>query len=125
MNNGWIILTATLMVLTGVGHSWLGEAKLLKPLLARCDAKILPLMQRRFLRACWHIGTVSWFAMAAILLCLNLPMRQLQTAVLAIAGLAFVLFGSANFLISGGRNPGWIGCLAVASAAGVSAVLLP
>ncbi len=122
MNNGWIILTAALMVFTGVGHSWLGERKILQPLLAKCDAKMLNLVQRRFLRACWHIGTISWFAMAAILLCLNLPMKELQSAVLGITGFAFLLFGAANFLISGGRNPGWVGCLAIAGAAAAALI---
>ena len=117
MNNGWIVLTAALMVVTGIGHSWLGERKVLKAMSAITDPKVLSRMQRRFLRACWHIGTVSWFAMAAILLCLSLPIKELQAAVLLICGLAFALFGIANLLISRGFNPGWVMCLAIALAA--------
>ena len=123
MNNGWIVLTAALMVMTGIGHSWLGERRVMKALLAITDSKVLNSVQRRFLRACWHIGTVCWFAMAAILLCLSLPLRELQAAVLIITGIAFALICAANFMISR-RNPGWVFCLAVATAAGISTALL-
>lgn len=116
-------MTATLMVLTGIGHSWLGERKVMKALLAISDSKILSLVQRRFLRACWHIGTICWFAMAGILLCLGLPFKELQIAVLIITGIVFALTGAANFLISR-RNPGWVLCLAVAAAASTAAGLL-
>lgn len=116
MNNTWIVLTAALMVMTGIGHSWLGELRVMKALLAISDSKVLTSVQRRFLRACWHIGTVCWFAMAAILLCLSLPLRELQTAVLLITGIAFALIGTGNFLISR-RNPGWVFCFAVTFAA--------
>lgn len=123
MNNGWIVLTAALMVLTGVGHSWLGERKVIAAMLRITDAKVLSGVQRRFLRACWHIGTVSWFAMAAMLLCLSLPPQELRAAVLGINALVFVLIGAANFQVSGGRNPGWVACLLVAVASGTGAAL--
>ncbi len=124
MNNGLIVLTAALMVLTGIGHSWLGERKVISAMLAITDGKLLSRVQRRFLRACWHVGTISWFATAAMLLCLSLPPRELQLAILSINGAAFVLIGSLNFLISRGRNPGWVACLLVAAASGVAALLL-
>jgi hypothetical protein len=124
MNNGWIVTTAALMVLVGLGHSWIGERKVMKSLLLISDDKVLNLMQRRFLRGCWHIGTLCWFAMAGILLSLGLPIQQLQAAVLTICTMTFALIGLGNFWISGGRNPGWIGCLLVAVAAGSAAMRL-
>jgi hypothetical protein len=124
MNNGWIVLTAALMVVTGIGHSWLGERKVINAMLAITDGKVLSRMQKRFLRACWHIGTIGWVATAAMLLCLSLPPRELQLAILAINGFAFVVIGALNFLISSGRSPGWVACLLVAAASGVAAVLL-
>jgi hypothetical protein len=124
MNNGLIVLTAALMVLTGIGHSWLGERKVISAMLAITDGKVLSRLQKRFLRACWHIGTISWVAAAAMLLCLSLPLRELQFAVLMINGFAFVLIGALNLLISGGRNPGWVACLLVAVASVAAAVLL-
>jgi hypothetical protein len=122
MNNAWIVLTAALMVLVGIGHSWLGEAKVMKALLAISDNKVLNLAQRRFLRGCWHIGTLAWFAMAGMLLCLGLPIHELQRAVLGIVAVMFGLIGLGNFLISRGRNPGWIGCWFITTAA-VTAIL--
>jgi hypothetical protein len=124
MNNGWIITTAALIVLVGLGHSWIGERKVMKSLLAITDDKVLNLMQRRFLRGCWHIGTLCWFAMAGTLLSLGLPIAQLQFAVLTICAVTFALIGLGNYLISGGRNPGWVGCLLVAAAAGSAAMRL-
>lgn len=124
MSNGWIVLTAALMVLTGIGHSWLGERKVISAMLAITDGKVLSRMQKRFLRACWHIGTIGWVATAAMLLCFSLPPRELQLAILTINGSAFVVVGSLNFLISRGRSPGWVACLLVAAASGVAAVLL-
>lgn len=124
MNNGLIVLTAALMVLTGIGHSWLGERKVISTMMAIADGKVLSRVQKRFLRACWHIGTISWVATAAMLLCLSLPPRELQLAILAINGFAFVLIGSLNCLISRGRSPGWVACLLVAAASVAAAVLL-
>jgi hypothetical protein len=117
MNNAWIVLTAALMVLVGIGHSWIGEAKVMKALLAITDDKVLNLAQRRFLRGCWHIGTLGWFAMAGMLLCLGLPVQEHRRAALGIVAAMFGMIGLGNLLISGGRNPGWIGCWLVAAAA--------
>jgi hypothetical protein len=117
MNNAWIVLTAALIVFVGIGHSWIGEAKVMKALLAISDDKVLNLAQRRFLRGCWHLGTLAWFAMAGMLLCLGLPIHELKRAVLGIVAAMFALVGLGNFLISGGRNPGWLGCWLVAAAA--------
>lgn len=124
MNNGWIVATAALMVLVGLGHSWIGERKVMKSMLAISDAKLLNPTQQHFLRGCWHIGSLCWFAMAGILLSLGLPMQELQTAVLVICAATFALIGVGNFWISGGRNPGWVGCLLVAAAAVVAAMRL-
>ena len=112
------------MVLTGIGHSWLGERKVISAMLAITDGKVLSRVQKRFLRGCWHIGTLSWVATAAMLLCLSLPPRELQLAILAINSFAFMVIGALNFLISRGRSPGWVACLLVAATSVAAAVLL-
>lgn len=122
MSNPWMVLTVVLMVLVGIGHSWIGEAKVMKALMAISDNKVLNLAQRRFLRGCWHIGTLSWFAIAGVLLCLGLPIHAIHRTVLGIVAAMFGLIGLGNFLIAGGRNPGWVGCWLIAAAA-VTAIL--
>lgn len=123
MNNVWIVATAALMVLTGIGHSWLGERNVMRALLAISDPRVLSRKQRGFLRGCWHIGTIGWFATAAMLLCLSLPASELQFAVLLINSFAFMLIGAMNLMISRGFNPGWVACGLVAVASGIAAML--
>jgi hypothetical protein len=122
MNNAWTVVTAALIVLVGIGHSWIGEVKVMKALLAITDDKVLNLTQRSFLRGCWHLGTLAWFAMAGMLLCLGLPIAELQRAVLGIVAVMFALVGVGNFLTSRGRSPGWFGCGLIVAAA-VTAIL--
>ncbi|CAN5323812.1 hypothetical protein BH11PSE11_BH11PSE11_28900 [soil metagenome] len=122
MQNGWIALTAALMVLVGLLHSWLGEQKLLRPLFAKCDAALMQPQRKNFLRAAWHLGSATWIALASILLCLSLPRREAQVAAMAIVSLSFALFGALNFLISRGRHPGWVVLLAIAAAAAMASL---
>ncbi|MBQ0933579.1 hypothetical protein KAK07_22920 [Ideonella sp. 4Y16] len=79
------MLRAALMVLTGIVHSWLGERKVIAAMLRITDAALLSGVQQRFLRACRHISTVSWFVLAATLLCQSLQPQALRAAVLGIS----------------------------------------
>lgn len=113
----WI--AAFIVALTGIVHSWLGERMLIGPMLAP-ENRSGPLLQRRFnrslLRFAWHITTVTWFGVSAVLLILgaeplNAPGRY---AVLAIAA-TFLIMGLISLVVGRGRHPSWAAFLATAA----------
>ena len=61
---------AALLVAIGIAHSYLGEKELLRPLFAQRGWR-LPRVPRepaqRILRFVWHLTTLAWFALAAVL----------------------------------------------------------
>lgn len=72
MSMEWALYTAALLIFaTGVAHSWLGERYILVRLFRRTDIPHLfgsPEFTMRTLRFAWHITTVAWWGLAAIIL---------------------------------------------------------
>jgi hypothetical protein len=54
MSDGLLLLTATLLVLTALIHSVLGERRLIGPLVARRDGILANDLARVILRFAWH-----------------------------------------------------------------------
>ncbi len=83
---------ATLSLLTAVGHSWLGEARVFGPLYARPHEGVLASRAMRdVIRAVWHLPSIAWAAMGTALLVNgrtpNAPLFFAAIAIFATAGL--------------------------------------
>jgi hypothetical protein len=114
-----LVGAALLLVLVGTLHSVLGEAVVLRPLLAAPDWRIgVPRRYAdRLLRGAWHLTSVAWWAAAGVLLGAPVPvavgMMCLVSAVLIFGfvpgHLAWPVFGAAGLLslAAGGALPPW------------------
>lgn len=64
-----LVLSALLLAVLAVLHSWLGEVSVLKPLFASSwDIGIPKGAARRLLRFCWHLPSLAWLGLAALIL---------------------------------------------------------
>jgi Protein of unknown function (DUF3995) len=87
-----LLLAAACLLVLAVGHSLLGELKLLGPLL-RAPLPPLPvsrLFALQVLRLAWHVTSLAWLGLAALLLWTP-GSRGIVCAVLVVSGVATLL----------------------------------
>ena len=118
MGNIALLMAAMLTIFIGFVHSWLGEKRLIGPLLAP-DQRRGMLAHSRFsrqvLRFAWHLTTISWYGFAAILVYLaGLPVENFAETVMIIIAVTFVILGTVTLATSGGRHLAWIVFYAIA-----------
>ena len=116
---------ALLILAVGIAHSWLGEVKLIGPLTAaetRSGLLAQSGLARSVLRFAWHITTVAWFGLAAVLLALT---RYGEAA----GGRAVIASIAATFLVTGlacapggRRHWAWAIFLLIAALTGAAAL---
>jgi hypothetical protein len=110
-------LAAALVVALGLAHSWLGERYLLRRLFRRDD---LPRLfgsadfTRRTLRFAWHVTSVAWLGLAAVLVVLARPPISASALGLAV-GVAFLVQGVIALAGSRGWHLSWPVFLAIDS----------
>lgn len=114
---------AALTVFIGIVHSWLGEVKIVTPLVA--GPVRAPLMEksafaRGVVRFAWHITTIAWWGFAAILAGFATgPLGGHDKLVLVAIAATFVISGLLTLISSRGRHLAWpvflaIGVLSIA-----------
>lgn len=106
-----LLFAASLAAITGIIHSWLGERRLIGPLLAaehRSGPLAISAFARRVLRFAWHLTSLAWCGSAAILIALALTPLDLQgRMVLGITAAVFLLNGLICLMAGGVRHIGW------------------
>ena len=110
-----LILAAILTAAVGVAHSWLGERYLLQRLFRREDLpKILGSAEftKRTLRFAWHVTTIAWLGLAAVLLLVAQPELS-RSAIGAAVGLCFLAQFALALVGSRGRHLSWLAFLAI------------
>ncbi len=115
--NRWLATAAALTVLVGAAHSWLGERYLIGRLLERRDLPRLfggDSFTKATLRFAWHLTTLAWLGLAAIMAVLATapphPGVSLLGRVLAAVFLAHALVA---LIGSRGRHLSWVVFLAI------------
>ncbi len=105
MWNFALLFAGMISILAGLIHSWLGERQLLGPVLASMAEGSTG---RRVLRYAWHLTSLAWAAVGAVLVALALsPPDLLFFFVLLIVTVLLWLNGLASFLAGGVRHIGW------------------
>lgn len=121
MHDPGLMIAAALTFALGAVHSWLGERKLIGPLLApetRSGILAQSGFARRVLRFAWHITTIAWWGIAAALAALAyLPLDPQGRAVLVAIAVTFFVTGFMILATSRGRHLAWPVCLAIAGLA--------
>ena len=109
---------AALALGVGVAHSYLGERFILRRLLRRPDLPPLfgsDVFTRRTLRFAWHVTSIAWWGLGAVLLLLAAEASS-RTIGAAVA-LTFGVTGVVTAVASRGRHLAWIVFLVIAAAA--------
>jgi len=115
--NGWLICAAAALATIGVCHSWLGERKIIGPLLLRSQdagSHHMGRGTRRIIRGAWHLTSVTWIGGALIFLVIGA--NNLTDATRGILVLTTLLYGSISvylLLSTKGRHVAWPLFLAV------------
>jgi hypothetical protein len=117
--NTALVAAAALIFALGLVHSILGERYILVRLFRRDNLPRLfgsDLFTRRTLRFAWHLTTVVWYGIAALLFTLSSPPATPIDAARVGAILAATALASAAVALVGsrGRHPAWLVFLVVA-----------
>lgn len=105
-----LIAAAILTFIVGAVHSWLGEQRLIGPILAPENRQgvLVHDFARFVLRFAWHLTTVTWWALAAILCLMAFsPVGETGRMILVVIATLFLAMGSFTLLTSRGRHVSW------------------
>jgi hypothetical protein len=123
-----LLSAALLTIFIGVVHSWLGERRLIGPLLApgrRQGLLEASAFARGTLRFAWHITTLAWFGLAGVLIVMaGLPEGPQAAALAVVIAATFAVSGLITLVASRGRHLAWPVFLAIAALA-MTPIVLP
>jgi hypothetical protein len=119
--NFYFCVAATLTLAIGLAHSWLGEKYILTRLFRRQNLPHLfgsDVFTKRTLRFAWHLTTVAWCGLAALLFALaSLPPGTLPLALPRIIAATFLASSMVALIGSRGRHLSWVVFLVIAGLA--------
>lgn len=96
------------LIITAIAHSVGGEIYLLRPLFKYRGNRVLESeLARVVLRFAWHITSVSWLVLAAILYTVTFRAPDIGTAILVSIGTSFTAMGLFDLVVSKGKHIGW------------------
>lgn len=105
-----LVAAAALTVIVSLVHSWLGERRLIRPLLAADPppSALRGRFPRNVLRYAWHITSLAWVGMAGAMLSLaQAPLGGAGRLATAIIGVTFLLHAGLVMTMSRGRHLAW------------------
>lgn len=110
-----LLIGALLVLILGIAHSWLGERYILMRLFRRPLPELFGSDEftRNTLRFAWHITTVAWFGLAALLLQVEGDSLSRAT-VLTTIGVTFGLSAAISLIAGRGRHYSWLVFTAIA-----------
>jgi hypothetical protein len=106
-----LTIAAILTLLIGVAHSWLGEVRLIGPILSAegRHGVLAHRFARQVLRFAWHITSLAWWGFAAIIGFLaQSPLDGSGRLILAITAVTFAVTGLITLVASRGRHLAWL-----------------
>src|SRR6185369_5577944 len=119
----WLMIGSITISLLAALHSYVGEIRLLGPLLRKND---LPLLgdsmnyTRVIIRWAWHLTSLAWFGFGAIFLGLTQVAEIERRVPLLILTGFLALSGIIVLIVTRGRHPAWIFFLTAAFCAVIS-----
>src|SRR5262245_28989482 len=118
MNSTMLYAAATLCAGVGITHSYLGERWVLVPMYARYELPVLRGSDRgtkNVMRFAWHLTSVAWWGLGAVLLILALPSVNPMTLIAKAIAVTFAIHAVITAGASRGRHYAWIvfGAIAV------------
>ena len=110
-----LYIAASLTIVIGVAHSWLGERYIITRLFRRGDLPKLfggEAFTRNTLRFAWHVTSIAWWGFAAILVSMAGGPPAQQTLGLII-GTTFLVHFAITLIASRGKHFAWPVFLAI------------
>jgi len=113
--NPFFGVAAALVFLISFVHSYFGEKKLIGPLLLQesRNAVLEDSMARIVLRVAWHLTTLAWAGMGAVIL-LQDSATETNAMIVHAMGATFALTGLALLITTRARHRAWIVFFAIA-----------
>lgn len=121
-----LLAAAVLAVGIGIVHSWLGERYIIMRLLRRDNLPKLfggDTFTKQTLRFAWHLTTVAWWGLGAVLLLLSgaLPGITAASGILLVVSFTFLASAILSFVFTRGRHLSWIVFAAIAALCALAA----
>ena len=110
----WLWLSAGLMAFTALVHSWLGEKRIVMPLLAYRDGVMQRPLARVIVRYAWHVTSALMLACALAVVWPGAP-----GGLILVIGAIWLALGLTSLVASRGKHVGW----PVLTGAGLAAML--
>lgn len=104
------LIAAVLLVLVGLFHSLIGGKRLIAPVVARDDLPAIlgsRTLSRVTMKAGWHLLTLMWFALAAILMLDQLAVAEFRQLTLGVFGGTFLFCGVMALILARGKHLSW------------------
>jgi hypothetical protein len=117
MNATMLNTAGGLCVLIGITHSYLGETKILIPMYAHYKLPVLRGSDRTtktILRFAWHLTSVAWWGLGAILFVIASPAPNPMACILRVIAITFAIHAVVTAASSRGRHYAWIVFTAIA-----------
>jgi hypothetical protein len=112
-----LLIAGLLAVFISAVHSWLGEKRLIGPLLAleHREGPLARGFMRRLVRYAWHITSIAWTGMGLALVVLaRTPLDGSGRLVAGVIGATFLVMGVMTLMAGRGRHLAWLVFLAIA-----------
>jgi hypothetical protein len=112
-----LLIAGVLAVFISAVHSWLGEQKLIGPLLAleHREGPLARSFMRRLVRFAWHITSVAWTGMGlALAMLARSPLEPTGRFMAGVIGATFLVMGLMTLIAGRGRHLAWLVFLAIA-----------
>ncbi len=121
-----LLFAAVLTFILGVAHSYLGERKLIQPIL-KMDGLPIILGNLKYTKntlwISWHMVTLFMWGISAVLTYRQLSSNPIDAAFLGMVSVLFALFGVTSIVLSRGAHKSWIVFFPVSAITAYSAYL--
>jgi hypothetical protein len=111
-----LLIAGLLALFVSAVHSWLGEQRLIGPLLAleHREGPLARGFMRRLVRYAWHITSIAWTGMGLALVVLaRSPLDGSGRLVAGVIGVTFLVMGVMTLLAGRGKHLAWLVFLAI------------
>jgi len=122
-----LFFAAALLIAVTAMHSILGELRLIQPILRLENLPVILGSRqntRATIRFAWHITSLFWLGLAALLVRLQMSTIDLAAWLLWGVTIAFALSGAAALIASRGRHMSWVFFFPIAVLCGTVAARL-
>ncbi len=116
-NNILLLLAAGLIVATMAVHSWLGERRLIGPLLTNPTGILVSEFAQVIVRFAWHLTSAIGLVVAAALIAAAIDPEAVIPVLVATTGVIFLAAGLYDAVATRGRHIGWPFLTAIGAAA--------